>query len=94
MPAAAKRAIASYRRRLKQKGLLRVEVQVRKEDAPLVRAVAGALIDPDRRQKFRQTLRDGLLDQKTVGLKALLADAPLDGIDLRRRRDRGRPVRL
>jgi hypothetical protein len=90
----AGKAIALYRKRLKRKGRLRVEVHVPKKDAPLIRAVAVALVDPNREQKIREVLREALSDQRTKGLKALLAEAPLDGIDLRRRRDTGRPVRL
>lgn len=41
-------AVAEHRRRLRGRGLRRVEVQVRGEDAPLVRAVAAALADPAR----------------------------------------------
>ena len=40
-------AVAEHRRRLRSRGLQRVEVQVRGEDAPLLRAVAAALTDPD-----------------------------------------------
>jgi hypothetical protein len=87
-------AVTLYRKRLKQKGLLRIEIQVRKQDAALVRAVAGALVDPDREREFRQALRERLVAPRAKGLKALLAEAPLDGIDLRRGRDRGRAVRL
>lgn len=94
MTTTGNKAISRYRTRQKRRGLLRVEVQVRREDAPLVRAVARALIDPERRQKLRRSLTEELLDRKSKGLKALLAEAPLDGIDLRRSRSIGRTIRL
>jgi ribosomal protein L18E len=48
MAARQGKALASYRRRLKQQGVARLEVRVRKDDAPLVRNVARALADPRR----------------------------------------------
>ena len=41
-----RKALACYRRRMKGKGFLRVKVQVRKDDAPLVRSIVSALADP------------------------------------------------
>ena len=49
-------AVAEHRRRLRSRGLQRVEVKVRSEDAPLVRAVAAALIDPDQASDARALL--------------------------------------
>jgi len=94
MPKARKTAVAIYRRRMRRQGLVRVEVQVRKEDAPLVRTVAGALADPAQAAGTRALLRERFAPREARGLKALLADAPLDGIDLERVRDTGRPVEL
>jgi hypothetical protein len=87
-------AVARYRRRIKRRGLVRLEVQVRKEDAPLVRRVASALSDPERGADTRALLRDRLAARPARGLKALLASAPLEGIDLERARDMGRDVEL
>jgi hypothetical protein len=89
-----KKAIANYRRRMRSRGLVRVEVQVGKEDAPLVRRVAGALTDPVHSTEARALLRERFSSPAIKGLKALLADAPLDGIDLERAPDRGRAVDL
>ena len=89
-----KKAVTSYRRRMKRRGLVRVEVQVRKEDAALVRSVAGALTDPSLAGEARTMLRERFGPRAAKGLKALLASAPLDGIDLDRVRDRGRAVDL
>jgi hypothetical protein len=92
--ATRKKSVASYRQRMKRRGLVRVEVQVHKEDASLVRSVAGALIDPVHATETRALLRERFAARAVKGLKALLADAPLDGIDLERVRDQGRGVDL
>jgi hypothetical protein len=69
---------------------VRIEVSIRKEDAPLVRGVAAALADPLRQSEARLLLRRRFAEPPKKGLKALLASAPLDGIDLDRSRDIGR----
>lgn len=79
---------------MKRKGVVRVEVQVRKEDAGLVRSVARALVDPEREAEARALLRQCFSEPRTKGLKALLAAAPLEGIDLERSRETGRPIEL
>lgn len=87
-------AVTEHRRRLRSRGLQRVEVQVRGEDAPLVRAVAAALVDPDQAREARALLRRRFGPEPTRSLKELLAAAPLDDIDLTRSRDTGRAVDL
>jgi hypothetical protein len=87
------KAVAAYRRRAKRRGFVRVEVRVRREDAPLLRGVAAALDDPERAAGARAVLRR-LVSGPSLGLKALLAAAPLEGIDLTRERDVGRRVDL
>jgi hypothetical protein len=87
-------AVAEHRRRLRGRGLRRVEVQVRGEDAPLVRAVAAALADPERAAEARALLRGRFAPASARSLKDLLASAPLDGVDLERSRDTGRAVEL
>ena len=94
MPNPKKTAVATYRRRMKRQGVVRVEVHVRKEDAQLVRGVAKALGDPEREEEARALLREQFTASKPVGLKALLAEAPLEGIDLTRDSDLGRDVQL
>jgi hypothetical protein len=89
-----KKSLAEYRRRLKRRGLVRLEVHVRKDDAPLVRGVATALSDPSRESETRSLLRDHFGANKAAGLKALLVSAPLEGIDLSRKHDFGRNVKL
>ena len=87
-------ALAEHRRRLRGRGLQRVEVQVRGEDAPLVRAVAAALADPGRAGEARALLRGRFAPAPARSLKDLLASAPLEGVDLDRPRDAGRAVDL
>jgi hypothetical protein len=89
-----KNAVAKFRRRLKQRGVVRLEVRVRKDDAALVRGIVAALDDPERESETRALLREQFGMAKAAGLKALLAAAPLDGIDLDRQRDLGRDVDL
>jgi hypothetical protein len=92
MRTAQKRALSAYRRRLKRQGVIRVEVQVRKGDADLLRGVAKALTDPAREAETRALLREHFGAADAFGLKALLAAAPLEGIDLTRECDLGRDV--
>lgn len=87
-------AVAEHRRRLRSRGLQRVEVQVRGEDAPLVRAVAAALADPAQANEARALLQHRFGPEPTRGLKDLLAAAPLDDIDLTRPRNTGRAIDL
>jgi len=67
-----------------RRGFVRVEVSVSKDDASLVRDVAAALSDPARRAAARLLIRQRLVEPPRVSLKALLASAPLEGIDLDR----------
>lgn len=92
MPTKKSKPLIAYRRRLKRRGVVRVEVHVSKNDAVLIRGVAQALSDPAREAAARALLRERFGLAK--GLKALLAAAPLDGIDLSRDRDFGRDVAL
>jgi hypothetical protein len=94
MNAGAKSPLADHRARLARRDFVRVEVNVRKEDAPLVRGVAAALADPLRQSKARLLLWRRFVEPPKKGLKALLASAPLDGIDLDRSRDLGRKTDL
>jgi hypothetical protein len=90
MTTAHKTPVTSYRDRMKRQGFVRVEVQVRKEDAGLVRDVASALGDPAREAETRVILRERIASARVGGFKALLAAAPLEGIDLARPHDFGR----
>ena len=89
-----KSSLATHRAQMQRRGFVRVEVNVRKEDASLVRRVASALSDPSRQAEARRLLRQRFGEPPKVSLKALLASAPLDGIDLDRSPDPGREVDL
>jgi hypothetical protein len=90
----SKASLSRHRRRLKKDGFVRVEVNVRKEDAVLVRRVASALGDPIRGREARAILRQRFAPLPVGDLKALLAAAPLEGVDLERSRDVGRKIDL
>ena len=92
--AKAKSSLAKHRARMERKGFVRVEVNVRQDDAGLVRRVAAALSDPARRSEARGLLQQRFGEPRKVSLKALLASAPLDGIDLDRSPVPGREVDL
>jgi hypothetical protein len=92
MSVRARSSLASHRARKARQGFVRVEVNVRKEDAGLVRQVAAALSDPARQAAARALIRQRLVEPPKLSLKALLAAAPLEGIDLDRVRDFGRNV--
>jgi hypothetical protein len=94
MSSKAKSSVANHRARKERQGFVRVEVSVRKEDASLVRSVSSALSDPSRQAEARKLLRQRFVQPPKASLKALLASAPLDGIDLDRDRDFGRDVDL
>ena len=91
---AQRKAVNSFRNRLKRQGMARLEVNVRKEDAALVRNVVRALSNPAQGQRARALLREHFGAGQTEGLKILLAAAPLEGINLSRARDFGRDVDL
>jgi len=93
MPTSHRKVLSAYRRRLKRNGVVRVEVLVRKHDVALVRGVAKALADPEREAEARALLTERFVGT-AKGLKALLAAAPLEGIDLSRDRDLGRGIGL
>jgi hypothetical protein len=79
---------------LRSRGLQRLEVQVRGEDASLVRGIAAALADPGQAAEARALLLRRFAPDPTRSLKDLIASAPLDGIDLDQPRDMGRAVEL
>ena len=94
MVKAQRKAINTFRKRLKQRGMARLEVNVRKDDVTLVRNVVRALSSPDQEQIARALLREHFGGRQAAGLKALLAAAPLEDINLSRERDFGRDVDL
>jgi hypothetical protein len=92
MEKAQQKAVSSFRKRLKQQGMARLEVNVRKGDAALVRNVVRALLSPEQEKTARALLREHFGSTQAKGLKALLAAAPLEGIDFSRELDFGRDV--
>jgi flagellar motor component MotA len=87
-------SLTAYRRRLKQRGVVRLEVNVQRDDAPLVRKIVKALSDPQRETQVRALLHKQFDTNHARGLKELLAAAPLDGVDLSRSRSSGRDIEL
>lgn len=87
-------ALEKHRTRQKALGRARVEVQVAQDDVALVRRIAAALNDPLRGDETRRILRTRFGQPHAKGLKALLAAAPLEGLDLERVRDPDRAVDL
>ena len=94
MAGRAESPVETFRARRAREGFVRVEVSVHRDDAALLRAVASALSDPSSRAETRRRLGQGLARSAGGGLKALLAEAPFDGIDLDRSPDLGRDVDL
>ncbi|MDL1865371.1 hypothetical protein FBQ90_09290 [Betaproteobacteria bacterium PRO5] len=86
------KTIAAHRKRLKEQGLARIEVQVPMQDAELIRSTAQ-LLRGEAAAKLRIQLQR-LVGTQHLGLKELLAAAPLDDIDLTRNPDLGRNVEL
>lgn len=87
-----RKALAAHRRRLKRRGVARVEIRVQKRDAALLRQVAKALSDPARAPRIRAALRQDLRSGERLSFKEFLASAPLEGIDLTRDPDTGRDI--
>lgn len=86
--------VQRFRARQKARGLRRFEVQVPAEDGALVRQVAAALADPQRRTHVRAELAR-VVGPSTTSLKTLLVQGPsLDDLDLSRSRDTGRAIDL
>jgi hypothetical protein len=76
---------------LKQRGLARIEVRAPKEDARLLREIAGALADPARATQARRLLQEHFNPYAGMDLKELLAAAPPDlELDFDRTLDTGR----
>ena len=92
MTAAQKSPIEAFRKRLREKGLVRVELHVQKDDAALMRSVANALVNPHTATETRGLLKARFSKPPHQGLKDLLASAPFDGIEFERSRDMGREV--
>lgn len=86
------KTIAAHRKRLKEQGLARIEVQVPMQDAELIRSTAQ-LLRGEAASELRIQLQR-LVGTRHLGLKELLAAAPLDDIDLTCNPDLDRNVEL
>lgn len=89
-----KSPLARHRERKIRAGYVRVEVNVPREDAGLVRDVAAALTDPERQADARILLRRRFSTPPKSSSKEVLANVPLDDIDPSRTSDFGRDVEL
>jgi hypothetical protein len=88
---AQKRAVAAYRRRLKQDGFARFEVIAQERDKLLLRALARRLAQGDAEaERLRASLSEGVAPESTTtgGVLAWLRRSPLVGAGL----DLSRPV--
>jgi hypothetical protein len=92
MHSSGKTHVAAHRKRLKERGLARVELRAPQEDAQLLREVAAALADPARATQTRRVLREQVSPYTGMSFKELLAAAPLEGVDLERSRDAARDI--
>lgn len=87
-----KRAVETYRSRLRQRGLSRFEVQGLPADRHLIRSLARRLAeDGPEAERLRAAVSQGLSNAplRTGGILAALRRSPLvgEGLDLDRRRD-------
>ncbi|SEB05786.1 hypothetical protein [Rubrimonas cliftonensis] len=87
MAKTAPSAITRRSKRRKRAGFVRVEVQVRMRDAGLIREIASALRDPAREAEMGTALRERLGTGRAGGFEALLAAAPLEGLEFYLARD-------
>jgi hypothetical protein len=87
-------SVSRHRAALRRRGIVRVEVQVERSDAELVRQVAKVLTDPGRSAEARALLRSRFAEDRGDELKAVLASGPLDDIEFDRPLDFGRDVEL
>lgn len=94
MPRDQPASLSRHRAALRRRGIVRVEVQVEREDVHLVRQVAKVLTDPERSTEARSFLRSRFGESRGDELKALLASGPFDDIEFDRPMDYGRDVEL
>jgi len=89
MAAARKTPVNRFGKRLRQKRMVRVEIHVQTHDVLLVKSVARALGNPKMAAAARAILKARFTRPAQAGLKALLASAPLEDVDLERPRGMG-----
>ena len=81
--------ITQWRECRQRQGFVRVDAQVRNEDAALVRDIATTPVDPGRETETCTILRWKIAAPRSGGLKALLSSMSPVGIDFERPRDFG-----
>lgn len=96
MTPAQKKAVEDYRERQKEKGLVRVEVNVPDADRLLIKRVAESLrAGGEKAMKTRSALSSILNPYEGMNLKELLENAPpLDELDLERSKETARDIDL
>ena len=96
MTSAQKKAVEDYRERQKEKGLVRVEVNVPNADRLLIKRVAESLrAGGEKATKTRSALSSILNPYEGMNLKELLENAPpLDELDLERSKETARDIDL
>ena len=96
MTPAQKKAVKDYRERQKEKGLVRVEVNVPDADRLLIKRVAESLrAGGEKAMKTRSALSSILNPYEGINLKELLENAPpLDELDLERSKETARDIDL
>jgi hypothetical protein len=87
-------ALQQFRARQKREGMARVELQVRREDAVLMRHIARDLADPDRSVATRQALLACINRNAPASLKEHLLLPAIGELALVRSADTGRAVDL
>jgi hypothetical protein len=82
MTAAQRKALTAHRRRRRDRGMVRVEVEASETDAPLLREAAAALRgEPGRAREVRALLRAALRPTAPGLLELLACDLPDDAMD-------------
>lgn len=93
MSTSQEQAVRNYRRRLKRRGMKRLELQATEQDASLLKELAKVLRQGDDKSELVRTRIREVVKQPESA-KALLAAAPLEGIRITRSTDHGRIVEL
>jgi hypothetical protein len=87
--------VKNYRKRLEDKGIVRLEVQAPKDDVQIIKQIVKILRgNYSQAVNMRTHLNEAIKSVPKSGLKQLLASAPLDDIDLTRDNDLPRKVDL
>lgn len=94
MTKAQAKALRAHRQRLANRGIVRLEVRVPRQDVGLVRRVTESLLDERMAPGLREWLSERFDPSGATSFKELLLWAPLDGIELPHRSRRSRRIKL